>query len=208
MANENTGAVGAEGAGTSSAGQPAVEPEDDKSINSKAKSLPWVQKALAAEAKLSRLETEQAEARRKSEQTALEQKGQYEAALKLEKDGRASDKSVFDSEVKKLTLKAELAQAGFRPEATKLFIDDFKPEEGTAEQFVAKLKKDAANEWLLVSDPTKKRTPNPTKPAGQGPADEFDPSWINSDDPKKREAAVLHNRKAFWEKFHGKGGSQ
>jgi hypothetical protein len=201
--NGKAGASGAEGTGETGAGQPAAEPEEDKSINSKAKALPWVQKALAAEAKLSRLEAEQAEAKRKSEQTALEQRGQYEAALKLEQEEKERIKSGFDSEVKKLTLKAELAQAGFRPEAMKLFLDDFKPEEGTAEQFVSKLRKDASYEWLLVSD-TKKRTPNPTKPAGQGPPEEFDPSWINSDDPQKKQAAVEHNRKAFWSKFHGK----
>lgn len=197
------GAGGAEGTGTSGAGQPAEQKPEGKSINSQAKELPWVQKALAAEARLSQLEAEQAEAKQKAEQTALEQKGQYEQALKLERDRVAKIEADTKAKVKELSLKTELATAGFRTQATKLFIDEFNPDEIDAAAFVAKLKADEGNAWLLATT-TKSRTPNPTKPGGQGPAEEFDPSWIDSDDPKKRDAAVKHNRKAFWENFHGK----
>jgi hypothetical protein len=206
---DEQGAGGAVGTGATGATTPEPEsnPESgkEKSINSQAKELPWVQKALAAEARLQQLEAEQAEAKQKAEQAALEQKGQYEQALQMEKDRVAKIEADHKAKVKELSLKTELATAGFRTQATKLFIDEFNPDEKSAADFVAEIKADENNAWLLVQQKT--RTPNPTKPGGKGPAEEFDPSWIDSDDPKKREAAVEHNRKAFWEKFHGKGVS-
>lgn len=196
------GAGGAEGTGTTGAGQPAEQKSEGKSVNSQAKELPWVKKALAAEARLSQLEAEQAEAKQKAEQTALEQKGQYEQALKLERDRVAKIEADTKAQVKELSLKTELATAGFRTQATKLFIDDFNPDEIDVASFVAKLKADEGNAWLLA---TKTRTPNPTKPAGQGPAEEYDKSWLDSDDPKKKEYAIKQERKRFWAKYGGSG---
>lgn len=202
-AEKEQGAGGTEGTSESGAGQPTQpKSEESKSINSQAKELPWVQKALAAEARLTQLEAKQAEAKQKAEQEALEQKGEYEQALKLERDRVAQIEAESKAKFKKLSLQTELVTAGFRPQATKLFIDEFNPDESDAAEFVAKLKSDEDNHWLLVN--AKSRTPNPTKPTGKGPAEEFDPSWIDSEDPEKRQKAVEHNRREFWAKFHGK----
>ena len=203
---DEQGAGGAEETGAEGATTQEAEKESEKSINSQAKGLKWVQKALAAEARVEKLEAEQAEAKHKAEQAALEQKGEYEKALQLEKDRIAKIEADHKAKVKELSLKTELATAGFRTQAIKLFIDEFNPDEKSAADFVAELKADENNAWLLVQQKT--RTPNATKPGAKGPPEEFDPSWIDSDDPKKKAAAVEHNRKAFWSKFHGKGGTQ
>lgn len=200
-AENEQGASGATGGGVEDTAKPAAEPEE-KSINSQAKKLPWVQKALAAEAKLSKLESEQAEARKRADQTALEQKGQYEQALKMEKDGRAADLAAANAKIKELSLKSALAVEGFRPQATKLFIDNFNPDETSAEDFAKALRADEQHAWLLVD--TKQRTPkDPTPASGIGQNQKVDPSWINSSDPKKREAAIAANRDAFWAKARG-----
>ena len=203
---DEQGAGGAENAGATGAILPENNPEQQKSINSQAKELPWVQDLIRSKAEFDAQKATQAEAKQKAELEALEQRGQYEQALKMEKDRVAKIEADHKAKVKELSLKTELATAGFRTQATKLFIEEFNPDEKSAADFVAEIKANEDNAWLLVQQKT--RTPNPTKPGGNGPKEEFNPSWIDSDDPKKRAAAVEHNRKAFWDKFHGNGVSK
>jgi len=201
------GAAGAEGDGKDVTGQPAEGPED-KSINSQAKDLPWVKALIASKAELDRFKTEKAESQSKIEREKAEAEGRYADALKMETDKAAKTEAQYSKKIKELSLKSELASAGFRPESLKIFGDKFKTgdEELTAErlsevakEFATELKSDEANAWLLVD--TKQRVPKKPAPAGGfGKGQTVEPSWITSDDPDKRSAAIEQNRKAFWSK--------
>ena len=198
------GASGASGEGAKSTGtpesKPATEPQGEpKSINQQAKKLDWVQKALADSAELEKLKAKQAEASRKTEQDNLAAKGEFEKAIGLK------DKEIEElkTQGKLKDLRAEFAVAGMTDlRAVKLFIDDYDTEKDTVADFVARIKDDEKNA-MYFSHKQQRIPENGTPPGGIGSGEKFDPSWINSDDPKKREIAIERNRKAFWKKYHG-----
>lgn len=197
---DNAGAQGASSDNTPTPA-PASEP---KSINSQAKDLPWVQNALKAEAELAKLKAAQAEAKQAAEREKAESEGRYKDALKMEQKKYEELAAKHAAEVKRLSLTAAFSQAGLRDlRAAKLFEEDYDPEKESAEQYVTRIKADEKNA-LYFSDPKQTRTPaEPTPAAGIGNGEKYDPSWIHSSDPQKKAAALEHNRKAFWKKYHG-----
>lgn len=195
------GAISTEGAVSDGAGQPAAEPEE-KSINSQAKNLPWVQDLMRVKAEFDRLTAEQAEAKQNAEREKAESEGRYQDALKMEQEKTAELEARYRAETKALSLKSELVTQGFRPQALKLFIDDYNPDESSAADFASKLRANEENAWLLVD--TQHRTPhNPPPASGLGKGQTVDPSWITSDDPKKRLAAIELNRRGIFGKRSG-----
>ena len=201
MADEpKQGAAGTNGDGaTDGTNAPVKEPDEGSSINSKAKELPWVRELMKSKAELDRLKSAQAEATSKAEREKAESEGRYKDALAMEQKKAADIEVKYRAETKSLALKTELVTAGFRPQAVRLFLDDFNPDETSAEEFAAKLKADEKNAWLLVDAQTQQRSPkDPPPAAGIGKGQTVDPSWIHSPDPEKRKAAIEHNRKTFW----------
>jgi len=196
-ASGTTEPQGAEGAEPSAA-------EPSKPINQQAKELPWVQELMQSKAELDQLKAAQAEAKQKAEREKAESEGNYTKALEMESNKRKEIESKYSKEIRDLTLKSELVSAGFRKESLKLFADQFNPEEGSAEEFVSKLKESEANAWLLVDQKATRQPSDGTPASGIGGGSDYDPSWIKSDDPKKRAIAIQKNR----ERIFGKGRSQ
>lgn len=203
------GEQGTAGATTQKADEPDTKEsgtEAPKSINSQAKELPWVREALAAKAELDRLKAEQAEAQQTSERKKAEAKHEYEKALEMEKKRVSEIEARHQGELRRMKLEAAFLQAG-APDmrAAKLFEADYDPEKEKIEEFVSRIKADESNSWLFPT--TKTRTPASPPPAGGfGGGEDYDPSWIRSDDPKKREIAITKNRSKFWADFHAKQG--
>lgn len=204
MGTENEqGAVGTTGEGATEGTNAQAKDPDDVSINSKAKELPWVRDLMKSKAELDRLKSAQAEATSKAEREKAESEGRYKDALAMEQKKAAELEAKYRAETKALALKTELVTAGFRPQAMKLFLDEFNPDEASAEEFAAKLKADEKNSWLLVDSQTQRAPKDPPPASGIGKGATIDPSWIDSDDPQKREAAIEFNRKKFWASRHG-----
>jgi hypothetical protein len=205
MSVNEQGAKGVEDTGAKGTGIPKVEESDkEKSINSKAKELPWVIDLQKKSAAYDKLVAKQAENKRQVEQEQLEAAGNYEASLEMERSKYKELETKYQKEIKELSLKAEMIGAGLvDSRAIKLFIDDFNPDEESVGDFVAKIKADDKNS-LYFSAPKKSLLETPV-PGGGGKGQNYDPAWIDSDDPKKREVALQHNRKKAFEDLRAKG---
>jgi hypothetical protein len=204
MSEEPQGAKGAEGEGASGTPpEPKPEPtEDPKSINSQAKKLPWVLDLEKKAAELARIKQEQADAQAKAEQEKAVAEGNFQKALEMEQKKYEDLNSKYQNDTRRLQLEMEFTRADIVDvRAVQLFMNDYNSEKESAAEFVSRIKADEKNAPYF-SNP-KKRTPgDPPPAAGIGSGEPFDPSWIKSDDPKKREAAIKRNRSAFWKKFH------
>jgi hypothetical protein len=193
------GAHGADDTGAKGTEQSAVEP--NKSINSQAKELPWVKELMQSKAELDKLKSAQAEKEQAAEREKAEAEGNYQKALEMEQRKYEDLHGKYQSETRRMALEMEFTRAGLvDSRAVKLFETDYNPDEESAAEFVAKIKSDEKNA-LYFSTQRAPKDPPPASGIGQGST--VDPSWINSDDPKKREAAIAANRKAFWAKVHG-----
>lgn len=194
MSDQNPGVEDPNPAGAPGVGEnPSPEPE--KSLNSQAKDLPWVQELMQQSAELKRIKESRADAATEAERKQAEDRAEYDKALALEQEKNEQLKT----QQKRLTLDAAFAHAGISdPRLVNLFVDGYDPETPVNE-YVDAVKKDLANAAFF----SKQRTAlTPPPPPGGSPPDDFEPerdlqSWLKSKDPKKRERAVAHNREKY-----------
>jgi small-conductance mechanosensitive channel len=184
--------------------EPTVpEQKETKSLNSQAKALPWVQDLVQKAAELDRLKREQADAQAQAERERQLAEGKHSEVIAEQQKTIADLEAAHKRELRRLQLESEFVRAG-APDArvVKIFEDEFNAGEETAAEFVARIRDDDTNAmYFSAQRGAAPRTPPP--PAHMGSGDSFDPKWINSDDPKKREAAIKYNREAFWRKVRG-----
>jgi hypothetical protein len=156
---------------------------------------------MKAKAELDKLRNAQAEKEQAAEREKAEAEGNYKKALEVEQKKYEELHGKYQSETRRMALEMEFTRAGLVDNrVVMLFESDYNPDEESAAEFVARIKGDEKNS-LYFSKPRAAKDPPPASGIGQGST--IDPSWINSDDPKKREAAIAANRKAFWAKVHG-----
>lgn len=177
-------------------------PAVGKSINAAAKDLPWVQELIKSKSELDRLRQAQADAQSQAEREKAEAEGRYTEALEMEKRRNEELSTKYQTEVRRLKLEKEFAQAGIRDlRAVALFESDYNPESESAAEFVARTKAEEGNQLYFDS---KQRAPqSPPAPAGGGSPDNFDPDrdldkWLKSTDPDKRKRAVAYKRESYW----------
>ena len=199
---DEQGTSGANETGASGTEQAPAE-ESQKSLNSQAKELPWVQDLMKSKAELDKMKAAQKDQQAAAERQKLEAEGNYKAALEAEQSKYKKLESEHAREIKRLSLKAELADQGLKDKrAVKLFEDDWDQGKQTVEEYVAAIKADKKNADYFAD--LKQRVPqDPPPAAGNGSVtitEEQAQRWKRSSDPEKRERARLYFRKKHFGK--------
>lgn len=195
---DSLGVTDATPTGAQGTPDPVVEPKE-RSINSQAKELPWVQDALRKSAELDRMVAEKEKADAEAERRAAESKGEYEKALKLEQEKTQTLETKYQTEVKLLKLDAALAHAGLNdPRLVSLFVDGYDVTTDVAE-YVETIKADPKNAAFFGKQ---RKVVTPPRPGEEPPVEDFVPerdldNWLRSKDPKKRERAIAHNLEKY-----------
>jgi hypothetical protein len=182
------------------------EPEKEKSLNSQAKALPWVQELVQKAAELDRFKQEQADALAQAEREKALAEGKHSEVIASQEKTIAELKAEHAKTTRRLQLETEFVRAGaVDGRLVKLFEDEFNSGEETPAEFVARIKDDEQNA-VYFSAQRGAAPPAPPPPAQIGSGAPYDPKWVKSDDPEKRKIAIEHNRKAFWEKLRKEQG--